>query len=594
MIGLKSIEEFYNQRIVYHQTELKKVKQQLGNIVVARLLVFLSILGSIYLFWGNLPWVIIFPIFLAGMFMGLLAKNAKLSFRKYYVEACIRINQNEIRSLQGDYSFTDNGMRFSNPKHAFAHDIDLFGEGGFFERINRTATEEGAVKLKELLISNHIHDVIEKQMAYKELSAKTDFRERFMALASARKKIVDEQLILSWAKDFKSIVPAFMRIGAGLFALLSVAAIVLLSIELINVQFVIAWFVAGVFITGIFLKKIQTLSHQLNSFSEVLKINEQLLVLIEEEKFDSARLNQLKAMLNAGSEKVSEAFTQLNKAIDLFNNRNNLIVAMIGNGFFLWDIQSTLRLQQWMLRYQNNVEDWLEVIYNVDAAVSMGNYVYNHPYFNFPEVDKQGKGLLATQIGHPLINSEKCVRNNIEIGMGSFFIITGANMAGKSTFLRTIGLSLVMSNSGLPVFAEKMTYQPIKLVTSMRSSDSLKDDSSYFHSELVRLKYITEVLDNDAYFVILDEILKGTNSKDKEEGSKKFVERLIQKRATGIIATHDLGLCTIEQQFSSIKNYYFDAEVVNDELYFDYTMKEGVCKNMNASFLLRKMGIVEN
>jgi DNA mismatch repair ATPase MutS len=165
-------------------------------------------------------------------------------------------------------------------------------------------------------------------------------------------------------------------------------------------------------------------------------------------------------------------------------------------------------------------------------------------------------------------------------------------MAGKSTFLRTIALSIVMSNCGLPVFASRFRYSPMKLITSMRSTDSLKDDESYFFSELKRLKYIVDIVQNEPYFIILDEILKGTNSKDKEEGSKKFVERLVNMSATGLIATHDLGLCTIESYLPQIKNYYFDAEIINDELHFDYTMKNGVCKNMNASFLLRKMNIV--
>jgi hypothetical protein len=443
------------------------------------------------------------------------------------------------------------------------------------------------------MIANSIDDVPLKQEAYKELSEKTDLRERFMAMASSRKKTIDEQRVLSWVKDFKSIVPVYASLGALLFSILSLVFIVLLSLDIISVQLVIVWFVGGVIISSFFLKKIQVMGNHISAFSDVLKINEQLLLLIENEDFKSELLNTIKSPLCTSSSKVSEAFYGLNKAINLFNNRNNMIVAMIGNGFFLWDLQSTLRIQQWMLNYQFHVEAWLEVIYEFDAAMSMANFIYNHPTFIFPEVVEEEGSFIAVQLGHPLIPFEKCIRNDISINKGSFFIITGANMAGKSTFLRTVGLSIVMGNAGLPVFADRMIYSPTKLVTSMRSSDSLKDDSSYFHSELVRLKFITDVLEKESYFVILDEILKGTNSRDKEEGSKKFVERMLGKGATGIIATHDLGLCTIEQQFSQINNYYFDAEIVNNELYFDYTMKTGVCKNMNASFLLRKMGIVD-
>ena len=169
-------------------------------------------------------------------------------------------------------------------------------------------------------------------------------------------------------------------------------------------------------------------------------------------------------------------------------------------------------------------------------------------------------------------------------------------MAGKSTFLRTVSMAIAMANTGLPVCAKKFQYRPVKLITSMRTSDSLTDDSSYFFSELKRLKFIVDsinpVLENREYFIVLDEILKGTNSTDKAIGSKKFLTKLVSSQSTGIIATHDLSLCEIEKSLSQIKNYFFDAEIIDDELHFDYKLKKGVCKNMNASFLLRKMEII--
>jgi DNA mismatch repair ATPase MutS len=165
-------------------------------------------------------------------------------------------------------------------------------------------------------------------------------------------------------------------------------------------------------------------------------------------------------------------------------------------------------------------------------------------------------------------------------------------MAGKSTFLRTIGVNIVLANNGLPICAQHFIYKPIKLISSMRTTDSLMKDESYFFSELKRLKFIVEEIKTDEYFIILDEILKGTNSVDKEKGSKKFVQKLLESDSTGIIATHDLSLCQLEEENKEIFNYYFDAEIKNDELHFDYRLKEGVCQNMNASFLLKKMEIV--
>src|SRR5690606_9498431 len=216
-----------------------------------------------------------------------------------------------------------------------------------------------------------------------------------------------------------------------------------------------------------------------------------------------------------------------------------------------------------------------------------------HPNYVFPEITSNKTILDAKNAGHPLLDPATMVSNDFKINSEEFFIITGANMAGKSTFLRTVSLLIIMGNMGLPVCATRLNYSPIKLITSMRTADSLTDDESYFFSELKRLKFIVERIKFDNYFIILDEILKGTNSTDKALGSRKFVEKLVDSNSTGIIATHDLSLCEIAEELPEVKNYYFDAQIIRDDLYFDYKFKEGICRNMNASFLLKKMKIVE-
>jgi DNA mismatch repair ATPase MutS len=230
----------------------------------------------------------------------------------------------------------------------------------------------------------------------------------------------------------------------------------------------------------------------------------------------------------------------------------------------------------------------------MDAFNSLGNFAFNHPNYIFPEIDREGQSILKTEGAvHPLIDSDQAVLNDFEIDKDQFFIITGANMAGKSTFLRTVSLQLIMANSGLPVCAKTCVYKPIKLITSMRTVDSLADEASYFYAELRRLKFVVEAIQDYNYFIILDEILKGTNSKDKAEGSQKFIEKLVASNATGLIATHDLSLCEMSDKLDEVENYYFDVVIQNDELYFDYLLKKGICQTMNASFLLRKMEIVD-
>ena len=221
----------------------------------------------------------------------------------------------------------------------------------------------------------------------------------------------------------------------------------------------------------------------------------------------------------------------------------------------------------------------------------MGTYSFNYDY-SFPIIQQQDRSIKSNNLGHPLIHPDKCIRNNYLMNYGDFQIVTGANMAGKSTFLRTVSIAIISANNGLPVCAESFHYYPIKLITSMRSTDSLSNEESYFFSELKRLRYIIDYLQNEHYFVVLDEILKGTNSKDKEEGSKKFVRKLIELKSSGIIATHDLSLCTLADNSDQVYTKYFDAEIIKGELHFDYQFKDGICQNMNASYLLNKMGIV--
>jgi DNA mismatch repair ATPase MutS len=270
-----------------------------------------------------------------------------------------------------------------------------------------------------------------------------------------------------------------------------------------------------------------------------------------------------------------------------------MLLGIFLNGFLLWDIQKSYKIETWIKAHHLKVESAFQLIAEFDALLSLGNFRFNHADYVFPHIDAIATDQISVESAiHPLLEKKVAIANDFNLQTENFVILTGANMAGKSTFLRTLALQIIMANLGLPVRAKKCIYRPIKLITSMRTTDSLADESSYFYAELTRLKLIVDTLEKENYFVILDEILKGTNSTDKAIGAQKFVKRLLREKAVGIIATHDLSLCTLEEESANIKNYYFDAEIIEDELFFDYRLKNGVCKNMNASFLLEKMGLV--
>ncbi|PKG50714.1 MutS-related protein [Olleya sp. 1-3] len=583
---------YYNSNIVNYTTEVSKLYKQLTSLSIARLLVFLITAVGAYFTFGN--WGLFSVIIILGivLFIVLLSRYTNIKSVYNLKKELITINQDELKIASGDFFEKPDGLTFQEANHNYALDIDLFGRGSFFQFINRTAIEEGSEKLATSLKANVTDDIVLRQDAIKELANKSDWRQQFQANASLIKVETKGATILKFLKAHESILPKNIKILPLVVSVLTIIIIGLAIAKIIPPITIGYWLFVGLFVTGRYVKKINGLSANADKMRDTFRQYTSLLKAIETETFTSQLLISKQAQIQLKDKKASQILKELSKAMDALDNRSNLISAIFGNGYFLTDIKHTYTIEQWLENYKDKVEDWFEVVAFFDAYNSLGNYAFNHQEYVYPQIVDKNKDTKVTQLGHPLLKSAKRVDNDFEIKNKQFFIITGANMAGKSTFLRTVSLHIVMANVGLPVCATASVYSPVKLITSMRTSDSLTDDSSYFFSELTRLKYIVDAIKQDNYFIILDEILKGTNSTDKAIGSRKFVEKLVASHATGIIATHDLSLCEIEKHLSEVKNHYFDAQIIDDELYFDYTFKKGICQNMNASFLLKKMEIV--
>lgn len=584
--------KFYKTQLEKHQNERSSLKKRLRILSLLRLSVFISTTFGVYFFVQQ--WQISLVIGIVGLmlFLFLLKRYSKVRLEKKLSEALIFINEEEIKIATGGFHHRKEGLEFQDPKHFYSLDIDLFGRGSFFQYINRTSINEGANKLANELTANSINAIVSRQDSIKELSSITKWRQKFSAIASLVKIETPAVTIIEWLKKYKVFLPKVMQWLPIGFSAVSGILLLLLFTNYITPFPAILWMMLGLLITGKYLKKVTSLSSNTDKVKDTFKQYSLLLNQIENKVFTSEVLKDKQQQIMLNGKKASVIFNEFSKMLDALDSRNNLLFAILGNGFLLWDIKQSYRIEQWIQKYNSKVEDWFDVISFFDAYNSLGNFGFNHPDYVFPEIIKSETAIKTENLGHPLLNKEKRVDNNIAINHQQFFIVTGANMAGKSTFLRTVSLHIVMANMGLPICATKSIYSPVKLITSMRTSDSLTDDSSYFFSELTRLKFIVEAIQEEPYFIILDEILKGTNSTDKAIGSRKFVQKLVNSKATGIIATHDLSLCEIENELTAIKNYYFDAEIIDDELYFDYTFKEGVCKNMNASFLLKKMEII--
>ncbi|WP_428743555.1 MutS-related protein [Tenacibaculum sp.] len=585
--------DFYKSQLIELEKKSAVLSKKIVTIRILRFTVFLATSIGIYYTFRvpNLPLIIGFTGI--TLFVFLVIHHQKLKENRKIINTKKSINVTEIAVLNGKYNSLDTGKDFINPLHFFSNDIDLFGKGSFFQFINRTVTNDGKKLLARILSSNHISNISEKQKALQELSLKIEWRQHFAALESLASSKKDTSTIIHWIQNYHSKLPSFLSTIIKVFPLISIGLIALVIFKIISFSVLLIWFFIGLGITLTSLKATQKLYTDANQAKDIFKQYYLLLEQIENQQFSSAILLKKQNDIASEEEKASVIFKKFSKILDAFDQRNNVLIAVVGNGLFLWDILNAIKTEQWIAKYKNVIAQWFETVSFFDAQNSLANFVYNHPNYTFPKIQKETNIIEAKNLGHPLLNTSKRVDNSFTINNEQFFIITGANMAGKSTFLRTISLSIIMANCGLPVCAERYNYTPIKLITSMRTSDSLTDDESYFYSELKRLKFIVDEITSENYFIVLDEILKGTNSKDKALGSKKFIEKLSNSNSTGIIATHDVSLCDLVNEYApQIENHYFDAEIINDELFFDYKMKSGVCKNMNASFLLKKMEIV--
>ena len=585
--------QFYLQQLEQYKEELTLVKRKLNISSSIRLLVFLAIAFCIYLFWDNLRWMVPFLTVGIGLFLFLITRHTKLRYLKNFTQALVDYNSRELRILRRDFHDLPDGTAYNDPTHAYSQDIDLFGRGSFFQYANRTALQSGTDLLASKFLSNNVTEIQEKQEAIKELSALAVWRQQFYAIAKLVKTEASAGQVSDWLENYSSFTPSFSKALSYGFSGITILSFIAYYFQFISGYILFSLFGLGLLITSRFMKKTSDLANLANKTQSTFNQYSKLILSIEGQEMSSRLLSRKRELIINTETATSGKVQSFSKLLDSVDQRNNVLVAIFINGFFLRDILVAHKIEKWIEKHKEEVPVWFDTIAFFDAYNSLGNYAFNHPLYQYPEIISKGNTLNSTQAIHPLLDPTIAVSSDIKIADEQFFIVTGANMAGKSTFLRTVALQIVMGNLGLPLSAQKVAYQPIKLITSMRTTDSLADDESYFFSELKRLKFIVDEIKNDRYFIILDEILKGTNSTDKAIGSRKFVDKLVASKSTGIIATHDLSLTEASKELTPVENYFFDARIVDDELFFDYTLKKGVCENMNASFLLKKMEIVD-
>jgi len=508
-------------------------------------------------------------------------------------QTMVRINQRYLERLrEGWVEFADHGGEFVQKDHPYSNDLDIFGPKSLFQWLSVAQTFLGRQILFRLLAqpSKEINAILTRQKAVRELAGKLEFCQELECRgAQTAKGPQNPEDLMAYASETPSLGKTFRYIR--ILPLFTAAAFILYFVQWITVQVpVILVLVQSLIVLGTFKKAGEPLN-RVYSFKESLHSYRSMLELIEKQSFKDAYLSSLQADLFQDSQSASSAMKGLEVISNAIDFRYSMFYLLINIGL-LWDIQCAVRLARWKDRYGIRVGRWLEVIGTLEALCSLAVIGHIHPGWAYPDVEAGGQRISARDLGHPLLHPEKCVHNDIDIDDYSC-IVTGSNMSGKSTWLRTIGINLVLAYAGSPVCAQKFRCSVMDIYTSMEIHDDLIQGISTFYAELKRIHLILERsrLGQPMLFLI-DEIFRGTNSLDRITGAKVVLRQLSQNGAIGLISTHDFELCELEKEpWAKFKNYHFQEQYTEGGIVFDYKLRPGRCSTSNARYLMKMVGI---
>lgn len=604
---MNNLLEVYNNQNVEFNKQILFQKSRINLIFYSRSILFIAAVIAFFYLFGNHPIIsfIVIP-FTVLLFLILLNIEVKISRKITFLKNLIKVNEIEIDLLNNDYERLNEGNEFIDKHHNFISDLDIFGKRSIFQILNRTSTYTGRMKLAGWLSKpfSDKNEITEHQLAVKELSKKQEWSQHFVALGFGNiEGVADKDVIKDWLDEPLLFSSAVFKIIGYVLPALTIPALVLYFMDLLPVGFFLNLFFIQLIIVGFYTKKINRIHDRLSRRFDSINKYVSLISKVESEKFETKNLTGLSYGFTNNSsneehrqEKASVSIGKLKKVVDMLDARMNIFVAILLNGIFLWDINTIIRVENWKTQHKEKFLHWINNIGEFDAYISLALYAANNPSYAFPEVDTETFLIDTEDVGHPLINENRLVKNNYQIkGRPQIDLLTGANMAGKSTFLRTIGVNLILAMIGAPVCATKFRFTPLHLFTSLRTIDSLQENESFFYAELKRLQLLIHQYERgENVFFLLDEILKGTNSKDQHAGSEALIKKIINLNGAGIVATHDVELSKLSVQFpENVRNLCFEITISEDKLNFDYKIKEGVCSTMNASFLMKKMGIID-
>ena len=610
------IKESYQHAVDKYAAEVAALKRKNTGFITSELLLFGAMATCLVCYFaldGDTH------LWLCAAFLSLVAYflvrhfDDKNKERIEHKTALMKVCQDEVKAMEGDFSSYEKGEAYLNPHHAYAFDLDIFGKDSLFNRICHTITTGGSDALAENLSREtplSIDEIESRRELQQDLAESAhQWRLEFFALGEYG-KINSSAVVGAMAKVSQMSLPTWFGSSLALlvgwlFIIGICASVVLAILGKVSVDFPLWWvmiqFMVVFAVCKSSLDKIDSnggkLRHQLMAYSQVLR-------LILQRTFSSKLGKEMQGKLA----EALPSFSELEKILSGYDRRGNFLGLFFTDSFLLSDFFLVRQFLKWKDTYMVKMEEWMDIVGEMDAMVSMADFRYNHPeakdarLLDASETQLQagqksesfGQPVVfeAKNLYHPFLGA-KAVKNDFCINDGNYYIVTGANMAGKSTFLRSLGVNYILAMAGMPVFADSMKISRFRLFSSMRTSDDLTHGISYFNAELLRLEQLVQFCKGDVLrtLIILDEILKGTNSVDKLNGSRLFLESIAQLPVSGVIATHDLELSKMENESDlgrRFHNYCFEIDLGLDVTY-TYKIQRGVAKNQNATFLLKKL-----
>jgi len=590
--------EQYHRLLYQNEATLKVLKKKALVILISRLLVTAAFILPVLLY--RAEWVIgafFIGLGLISIFLILIKQTDRINWYKTLITNKININNKQIiLSNKLGFGEYNDGSKFSDPRHDYAYDLDFFGPKSLFHLINRTRTFLGLQTLKnDFLESYEPRFIKDRQVAIKELSAQIEWRQSFEAIAT---EVKDEErhieLLKAWTLKKRKTIPKVVNLLFLVLGALPVPLFISYYFSKLEIYYDLGFtaILINWLITGLHYRIINEDFIMADHIDQILKKYGLLLAQIDQQVFKSSYLTDLKTLTFYEQRSAHDHVKRLSNIVHQLGSFRNPLAALLLGGLFLYHLNVRTLMLKWKRRFGDYLFIWIQALGQFESLNSFAHFSFNNPEYVFPILNDRFE-VEFINMGHPMVAKNELVTNTLTLQDSKFILLTGSNMSGKSTFLRALGINFALAKMGAPVCSDQAQIHPLPMMATMRHADSLSEGKSYFFAEVQKLKTVMAQLEKGRCLLLMDEILRGTNSDDKILGSMKILKRVIAQKALGLLATHDLQLCDLEQDYpDQMVNYCFESEIKNDELVFDYKLRKGVCKSKSATFLLKQNKII--